>query len=168
MSEAEIPKDTRWTLLWNVRLGIRYHMHLQNYYERFGKIVTACSLILSTSAGASLFGSHIFLAKILAFATAVLQVIELVIDSKSKAFLHTELRRRYIQLESELVVKGKLENDEYIEYQNRLSSIELDEPPIIYSLVDSCNNELVKVCNCDKQYLQKLNPLKWLISKWYS
>ncbi|MGC3835381.1 hypothetical protein ACPSKX_14600 [Moritella viscosa] len=105
MQDGNIPdKDyqNHWDLLWNTQLGIRYHMHMQNFYSRFGKLVTAFTLILSTSAGAAVISTTPEVAKFSAFSAAILQIIELVMDSKSKTSLHTTLRQRYIVLESEL------------------------------------------------------------------
>lgn len=155
MSSSDIDDrdyDRHWNMLWNVQLGIRYHMHMQNFYGRFGKFVTAFTLILSTSAGATLIGSHAEIAKILAFAAALLQTLELVIDSKAKTILHTTLRQRYIQLESELAISDYLSKSEEATFKAKRASIEIEEPPIIFPLMDKCNNELVKVHNLGQSH----------------
>lgn len=160
--------DRHWHMQWNLQLGIRYHMHMQNFYGRFGKFVTAFTLILSTSAGATLIGSHAEIAKILVFSAALLQTLELVIDSKTKTILHATLRQRYIQLESELSNSDCLSKSEEAIFKNKRASIEIEEPPIVFSLLDKCNNELVKVHNLNDSHIQEMSFLKNITSWWYS
>lgn len=171
MNLSDIDKkdyDRHWDMLWNVQLGIRYHMHMQNFYGRFGKIVTAFTLILSTSAGVTLIGSNLDIAKILAFTAALLQILELVIDSKTKTILHTTLRQRYIQLESELANSDYLTKSENAALKAKRSCIEIEEPPIISSLMNVCNNELVKVYDLDDSYKQDLSLMNKLKAWWFS
>ncbi|QMS74792.1 hypothetical protein [Aeromonas veronii] len=157
-----------WQVLWNVRLGIRYHMHLQNFHSRFGKFVTAFTLILSTSAGATLINANVDFAKIFAFSAAVLQVLELVVDSKAKLFLHSNLRQHYIRLESELLSGGdELTKIEFGIIKNKIASIEVEEPPIITSLMKLCHNELVKVYRCADN-IESMKCWEKLIAYWFS
>lgn len=156
-----------WAITWNIQLGIRYHMHMQNFYSRFGKFVTVFTLILSTSAGATMFGTDTNLSKSLAFMAALLQALELVIDSKSKVTLHTTLRHKYIQLNAELAAYDSLIKDDEARFKAKIALIEVEEPPIIYSLMDSCNNELVKVYNLPSSHYAKLSFPRNMISWWY-
>lgn len=157
-----------WKLAWNIQLGIRYHMHMQNFYGRFGKFVTIFTLILSTSAGATLFGSATDIAKILAFMAALLQAFELVIDSKSKLTLHTTLRQKYIQLGAELAVYDSLIKDDEARFKAKIALIEVEEPPIIYSLMDSCHNELVKSHKLEASNYELLSFPRNIIAWWYN
>ncbi|MGY6037936.1 hypothetical protein [Aeromonas sp. AE23HZ002T15] len=160
--------NRHWEGLWNVRLGIRYHMHLQSYYSKFGKFVTAFTLILSTSAGATLLNYNVDMAKVLAFSAAVFQVLELVVDSKSKLLLHSNLRQRYIQLESELLMgRDELTKEEYGFIKNKIASIEMEEPPIISALMTSCHNELAKVHGLTANF-EKMSFWDKRKAQWYS
>jgi hypothetical protein len=164
----DIDSERHWKMLWNVQLGIRYHMHMQNHYGRFGKFVTAFTLILSTSAGATLINSNVEVAKFLAFTAAALQVLELVIDSKTKTTLHTNLRHRYIQLEAELATSDYLKKTEHALFKAKLASVEVEEPPVIFPLIDQCHNELINVHDLDNSRLQKINCLNRIKVWWFS
>ena len=158
-----------WDLLWNTQIGIRYHMHMQDYYNKFGTFVTAFTLILSTSAGAAIIGSSTSdLAKIAAFSAAILQIIELVIDTKSKTSLHTNLRQRYISLESELSQYNKLTINEAAKYKKIKANIEVEEPPVKFSILDKCHNDLVKVHGLEESYKQPINCFRRAFGIWYS
>ncbi|PSU97847.1 hypothetical protein C0W80_16105 [Photobacterium leiognathi subsp. mandapamensis] len=157
-----------WDLLWNAQLGIRYHMHMQNFYGKFGKFVTAFTLILSTSAGAAVMATTVEAAKIAAFSAAILQIIELVMDSKSKNSLHTVLRQRYINLETELSKFEYLTNIEAAKFNSIRAMIEVDEPPITNSVMTKCHNELVKVYKLDQSESQPITLLRKVFGVWYT
>ncbi|OCH02737.1 hypothetical protein [Aliivibrio fischeri] len=164
----EVNKNRYWELLWNTRLGIRYHMHMQNFYSRFGKFVTAFTLILSTSAGAAIIATSSDIAKIAAFSAAVLQIIELVMDSKSKTSLHSTLRQRYIYIESELSHYEQLTHKEAATLKTKIATIEIEEPPIKNSVMEKCHNELVKVLDLDTDRLQDIGIFRKVFGIWYS
>ncbi len=171
MQDGNIPDEDyqkHWELLWNTQLGIRYHMHMQNFYSRFGKLVTALTLILSTSAGAAVISTNPDVAKFAAFSAAILQIIELVMDSKSKTSLHTTLRQRYIILESELYQHEYLDINEAAKYRQVKASIEVEEPPVKLSIMGKCHNELVQVHKLDENDKQKINPFRRMFGVLYS
>jgi len=153
----EADYERHWDILWNTQLGIRYHMHLQNFYTRLGKFITAFTLLMSSAAFAVIYQSNAELSKWLMCIAAMLQVAELVIDTKSKATLHASLRQRYLQLE--LALSGKayiLEEDEQAFKQQRIA-IEVDEPPVIRALTDKCHNELSAVYGMNED----LHKMRW-------
>ncbi|HCH5588248.1 TPA: hypothetical protein NKZ51_003556 [Vibrio parahaemolyticus] len=165
---AEEDYQRHWDLLWNTQLGIRYHMHMQNFYSKFGKFVTAFTLILSTSAGAAIIATTPEAAKIAAFSAAILQIIELVMDSKSKTSLHTSLRQRYINLESDLSQYEHFTVSEAAKYKNIKAAIEVEEPPIKFSISEKCHNELVKVHKLDDEEKQSISWFRRVFGIWYS
>lgn len=165
---AEEDYQRHWDLLWNTQLGIRYHMHMQNFYNKFGKFVTAFTLILSTSAGAAIIATTPDAAKVAAFSAAILQIIELVMDSKSKTSLHTSLRQRYINLESDLSKYEHFTIAEAAKYKNIKAAIEVEEPPIKFSVNEKCHNELVKVHKLDDEEKQSISLFRRVFGIWYS
>ncbi|MEZ9561509.1 hypothetical protein AB4245_16140 [Vibrio splendidus] len=160
---SEEDLNRHWDMLWNTRLGVRYHMHLQAAYSRLGKFITAFTLLMSSAAFTAIYQSKTAdpeLATWLMCITALLQVFELVIDTKSKAILHSTLRQRYLQLE--LALSGRsyiLEADEFSFKETRIS-IEIEEPPIVKALMDKCHNELVDIYY-DKPEFHKTKLSPW-------
>ncbi|MCE7729248.1 hypothetical protein [Vibrio campbellii] len=147
--------DRHWDLLWNTQLGVRYHMHLQNYYTRIGKFITAFTLLMSSAAFAVVYQSNSELSKWLMCIAAMLQVAELVIDTKSNATLHASLRQRYLQLELALAGKTYVLEEEEKSFKQTRTQIEIDEPPVIKSLMDRCHNELCIVHGIENHHQQK-------------
>lgn len=169
MSEPD-PKDKKRhrDLMWNTRLGIRYHMHLQNFYSRIGKFITVLSLVTSSAAFATIYQQNIDLAKVLACVVALAQILDLVIDTKGKSLLHASLRQKYLHLEIELSASDYITSCQMKEFQSKRIGIELEEPPVFASLIDKCHNELVKVYALDEKYLEKMGSWSkfqsWLLS----
>ena len=151
--------DRHWDLLWNTQLGVRYHMHLQSCYARFGKFVTAFSLVMGSAAFGSFFQTDNGIGQWLTFAVVLAQTLELVIDSKAKTILHISLRQQYLQLELELSGRDFIFSDEERALKAKKTAIEVEEPPVIKALMDRCNNELATVYKLGDEY--KVN-LTWL------
>lgn len=171
MADSEqIPSDgdynRHWGLLWNTQLGVRYHMHMQNSYARFGKFVTAFSLVMSSAAFATIYQSNIEIAKWLSCAVALAQTLELVIDSKAKTTLHASLRQKYLQLELDLSGRDFIYDYEEKSFKAKRIAIEVEEPPVIKALMNLTENELANVYG-----LSEPVTMTWrqkLIASWYS
>ncbi|EMO0968229.1 hypothetical protein WDJ16_001964 [Vibrio cholerae] len=166
MSESHLTNedlDRHWLLLWNARLGIRYHMYLHDAYARMGKFITVFTFLMSTAAFATVYQSEgvpEFLAKWLVCTAALLQVLELVIDTKAKAILHSTLRQKYLHFELSLAGRQYVRESEEKEFNQARISIEIEEPPIVRSLMDFCHNELVNIYypkECREEHLVKLS-----------
>ncbi|MCG6272323.1 hypothetical protein K6U70_09110 [Vibrio vulnificus] len=156
--------DRHWGLLWNARLGIRYHMHLHAAYSRMGKFITAFTLLMSTAAFTAVYQSEGVppeLAKWLVCIAALLQIIELVVDTKAKAILHSTLRQKYLHFELSLLGRQYILESEEKEFNQERVSIEVEEPPINRALLDFCHNELVNIYYAPesrKEHLVSLSP----------
>jgi hypothetical protein len=169
-SQIPIEKDydRHWSLLWNTQLGVRYHMHMQSFYARFGKFVTAFSLVMSSAAFATIYQSDNGIAKWLACAVALAQILELVIDSKAKTTLHASLRQKYLQLELELSGRDFIYDYEEKSLKAKRIAIEVEEPPLIQALGDRCHNELSKVYDLGEDKMVKMPWYQSLKANFYS
>lgn len=127
-------------------------MHMQNCYARFGKFVTAFSLVMSSAAFATFYQNDNIYAKWLACAVALAQTLELVVDSKAKTTLHASLRQKYLQLELELSERDFVYDYEQKSLMAKRIAIEVEEPPIIKELMNHCNNELVSVYDLEEKH----------------
>ncbi|ELL0574973.1 hypothetical protein Q6U63_004348 [Vibrio fluvialis] len=169
MSELEKnAKKRHWDLLWNTRLGVRYHMHLQNFYSRVGKGITVLSLVASSAAFATIWSQNSSAAKVLACIVALAQILDLVIDTKGKALLHSSLRQKYLNLELELSDVSQIATEEAKSFEQKRISIEVEEPPVFDSLIDKCHNELVKVYGLDDDQKEPMGKWSSFKAWWFS
>lgn len=168
VSTLKEDKKRHWNLMWNTRLGIRYHMHLQNFYSRISKFITVLSLVTSSAAFATIYQQNIELTKVLACIVALAQILDLVIDTKGKSLLHASLRQKYLHLEMDLSSSDSIIESDMKGFQVKRINIELEEPPMFNSVLDKCHNELVKVHGLGDEQLEPLGIWvkfkSWLIS----
>ncbi|MCA4011492.1 hypothetical protein JKP22_01735 [Vibrio vulnificus] len=159
-------KDIHWSLLWNARLGIRYHTYRQSTYERLGKLITLFTLISSSGAFAIFIKSTDEISKysaVLTLTAAILQLIELVFDTKARSILHSELKQKYLRLERDLVCIDSLTLEQASPFYDQRVSIEEQEPPVYKSLMTLCHNDLVTVTFGHKHSDKiKINAFTWM------
>lgn len=98
------------------------------------------------------------MAGIVAFAN----IIDLVWDVSGRLHLHTDLRRRYLGLEADLISKDQLTQEDYQSFQQRIKHIECDELPIKKTLMDICHNEVLHISGYDPAFDDvKIAPVSW-------
>lgn len=162
-------EDRHWQLLWNTRLGIRYHTYRQGFYERLGKAITFFTLVTSSGAFTTFINANAAFKQYgayLALAAATLQLLELIIDTKSHSILHLELKQKYLSLESDLTGKVALSLTDSIPFDNARIEIERREPPVYKSLMALCHNDLVRVVKGSKsEDIVKMNVFTMFSAK---
>lgn len=145
----------RWEVLYNISLGIRYHMLRQQFFGKWHRVTSALSLAFSTSAVATIAnGTKWGIA--CAAAVAILQAVDLIVETRKNSELHNELRREYISLETDLLDYPQgLTDDQYKIIQAKVKAIELKEPPVMRTLLLMCRNDVNAVYRTGSQ--EKVN-----------
>jgi hypothetical protein len=140
-------------------LGVHYHMRRQSYFDTWHRITSALSLIFSTSAVA-VFINDSKLGAVLVAVVAIVQCIDLIVDTRGKATLHNDLRSKYLMLEHELLSYGtKLTDDQFQTIMMKIKTIEIHEPPVRKLLLEVCSNDVARRLGCK---LSDLTPIGWL------
>jgi len=147
-------------LLYNVRLGIRYHMHRQAFFERWHRLTGIISLAGGSTAVVSVLANPM-LAKAAGAAIALSQAVDLMVDTRKQAELHRDLRRRYTLLEPRLT-DTHLEQSELATINENIKNIEIEEPPIKHWLMGLCQNETLTVMGRS----QATDPESWTHIGW--
>ena len=147
-------------LIFGVRRSSRYHTKRRQYFEnmsRFIKIVTAFTGI---GTFATMLSETIGLYWTLAFSSfvALFSTIDLVVGTSEMARLHSDLARRFITLEKQLVKAGnEIEESALNDFIAQRLEIEIEEPPKLGILDIICHNELVKAMGYGDDEQVKLN-----------
>ncbi|QFU23752.1 YiiG family protein [Shewanella eurypsychrophilus] len=145
---------------YQIGLGVHYHMRRQQFFESWHRVTGALSLIFSTSAVA-FFTQQAQIGMLCAAFVAVLQSIDLIIDTRGKANLHDSLRRDYLAVNQTLLEFGdELDDAGDISIKLRLAAIEMNEPPIKKLLLEICHNDASRKLGCDDDQLHKINWFK--------
>ena len=159
-------------LLWGVRRSVRYHDRRQGFFERCHVLVMAL-VVLSGSATIAAFGSSLAAdwsleAKLFPAALiTVLSTLDIMFGFSARTTLHSNLKRRFINLERELVPL-EYDPDPPEDAVNKLwlerLSIEADEPPVLRVLDSICHNELMRAKGHKDNELCKISLLSRLLS----
>lgn len=150
--------EKTWPLFFGVQRSVRYHDRRLRFYELLHKQTTAFSLVLGSATIAGILGSFPGgkqTALICAGIVTVLSAFDLIMGFSAKAGLHANLRRRFIQLESDMIAAPN--DDQMTTHTMARLTIESDEPPAMRVLDSLCHNELIRAHGIDKSELVKVS-----------
>lgn len=149
-------------LLFDVRRSIRYHSKRAAYYGSLTKSVTALSLILGSGTVAVAVQHHTILSMIFGGIISIASIFALVFGFSSKEHLHTELGRKFADLEKSMV-RQKAPNEDFLrEKTAERLEIEAGEPETVKTLDLVCHNELLM-----SQGYGHLVKIGWIRSLFY-
>ena len=130
------------TLLFNVRLSVRYHNRRRGFFDTFNLAANALSVIFSSAAIAALRADSPKFAVWSAIAITIVSAVNLVLRTAERARQHHDLTKRFIALEQK-VIRARNE-DEFAELYAEKLGIEADEPAPRNVLAVMCHNDQVQ------------------------
>lgn len=128
------------TLLFNVRLCIRYHNRRRSWFDMLNLGANALSVILSAGAIAALRVQADQIAVWCALVITVVSGFNLVLRTSERARQHHDLARRFIALEQEVLPARE---DQFASLYAEKLAIEADEPPPLNVLGLMCHNDQI-------------------------
>lgn len=144
----DIQTDTstdRWNILWAVQKSQRYHSRRNAFFDRWNKATAFVGVLAGSAVIAALAEQA---PKALAVAGGVLVVvmsgIDLVVGTSQMAHRHSDLRRRFCELEADISRELSPGESTIAEWQARRLAIEAEEPPTYVALDLLCENELAR------------------------
>jgi len=152
-------------LLFGVRRSVRYHRRRARFFDMWGKWTNGLNIIFGSTAAAALVGSRAVLGAIAAGLVAVVSTVDIIIGTSSVARDHTDLARRFIELEREMALAKAHSEDQLREFTGKRLAIEADEPDIMGMLDVLCHNDLAKAEGQPRDHLYKVGWLKRLLSQ---
>jgi len=143
--------DRHHRLLFGVRRSVRYHNRRRMFFDTFGLFRSAFSVILgsATMVGVLTKAGEVWILSSAAIIT-VFSAIDLVVGTAKAARLHSDLARRFIELEREFLPEKAWTRSELDRLEAARLSIEADEPPILRVLDSMCHNELLRAMGYDE------------------
>ena len=163
MSEATTEFDD---LLFDIRRSVRYHDRRQGFYQGVQNLALFLAFLFGTATVATFgaeIGEHlpVWVRLLPALATSVLTGITLVYRVAEKAWLHLDLRREFIGLESRLELgKGRERSDLVARVQADRLAIESREPKVLRVLDTLCYNDVMRATGYKKDDLVEVGPLQ--------
>ncbi|PAJ71628.1 hypothetical protein CJF42_25705 [Pseudoalteromonas sp. NBT06-2] len=136
------PLDLLFNNQWDSALGLHYHMLRQQFFSKWHRITGILTLVFSTSAVLAITNNTQFGVACMAF-VAILQAIDLYVDSRGNSDKHNAFKQEYINFEKDLIrYPDGLTEEQNKDFQIRLKEIELKEPPPMRTLLEIVNNDV--------------------------
>jgi hypothetical protein len=152
-------------LLFGVRRSIRYHNHRRRFFDGLDKFTKILAAVAGSAAVATALGNHTTVTVILAATIAVFSAVDLIIGSGPAARLHSDLAKRFAELEATIVRLGSPKPEKIRELVADRLIIEADEPPILRVLDSVVYNELCKALGYKECEMVKIGWFQSLMSQ---
>lgn len=139
--------DQRWHVLnFDLRLSSDYHTERRRFFDRLHNWTTAVSAILGSATVVALLdgsglGRQIALG--CSLPVAIASILDTTIGFAGKAAKHSDLARRFIELERKFIL-AQPDETTYAQLLAGRREIEAEEPPALPALVVRCHRELAR------------------------
>lgn len=149
-SDTDAPSEKEIHNLWcDITRSSRYHMLRMGYYDLWHRSINGLSILFGSATFVMLIAQWdqlIGLGSL--FLLTALNTADLVFGFANKARLHSDLRRRFIRVQSE-VETNDITRDLYRSIKRDILEIEADEPTVLRALDTTCHNHVCKALGPD-------------------
>lgn len=164
MSEAD-KEDELHRLTFYVQRNIRYHMRRAAFFTRWSRLSSFVGVFFGSAAAitflSSVSGSHPLLPVLLAGVVALASAVELVVGVSQRAWLHNDLRRRFLDIDEKMQINPKMPMKSINELWACVRRIETDEPPTMEALELMVRNEVIISMYDYEERSKHYIPLPW-------
>lgn len=158
--------DVKWpNLLFDVRRSIRYNARRRRFFDFLHRFTNAIGVIFGSATLFTLLNKTDPLYPIVAAAfVTVFSTIDLIIGTATKARLHNDLCRQFIELERQMeLAERPIDVQSLANFTARRLEIEADEPPVHRVLDMMCHNELARAMGYEKSHFARIRFYqRWL------
>ena len=157
MSGSKV-KDEHYELSFDVERCIRYHIHRQQYFERWHKITMFCAVFFNPFSFASFTLEvssdwPIWVKSSPCIIATILMVIDVLVGLSRRAWEHFDLIRQFTDLQRRLQFEKDNPTEQTLkEVRDALSVIWAKEPTPLRVLNALCYNEVSRLRGRDKDY----------------
>ena len=152
-------------LLFGVRRSIRYHVRRRSFFDFFHRFTNAIGVIFGSATLFTLLNKTDLLYPTVAAAfVTVFSTIDLVVGTATKARLHDDLCRQFIELERQMELAARpIDAQSLAKFTARRLEIEADEPPVHRVLDMMCHNELARAMGSERSHFARIRFYqRWL------
>lgn len=154
MSSIDEIRDDLHDLLFDIRRSIRYHNCRRSFFESLQTVSQVCSVIFgSATFFAVLSSTGKTIPMVAAAVVTLLSTINIVIGPTKRAQLHTDLARRFIDLERAVIGSEEETTTKVSIFRQQRLEIERDEPATLRCLDSICHNEQLRADGYGDEYL---------------
>lgn len=153
-----------------VQRNVRYHMRRGAFFLRWSRFTAFVGVVFGSATVTSLITSS---SAVIVGGSALLvtlaSAVDLVVGTGQRAWLHNDLRKRYLDIESELL--GATPDAKTLrEMKSKIRRIEADEPPTLPALELLARDDVIRSMYPKEQadqYVSKLHWFKRTTAQWF-
>jgi hypothetical protein len=166
MTDSDKIEEDLSDLLFGVRRSVLYHNRRRSFYENLRNIKNILSVIFGSATFFAVLGSagRAFTLTAAAIVT-ILSTIDLVVGTSNKARLHSDLAKRFIQLEKSIIGTKEPTAENLREWIQERLEIETEEPPKLRVLDSLCHNDLCRAMGYDQSESVNVRPVQRLFAQ---
>lgn len=145
-----------------IRRNTRYHMRRAAFFAFLSRSTAFVGVVFGSAAAASLLTqSDPLITAGLALFIAGFSALDLVIGTSARAWLHSDLRRRYIEIDAALTECATPDDKTLKSLWGRIKRIEADEPPVMHALEVMAHDDAVRAVYNRAEAKEYLSNLNW-------
>jgi len=169
--DADQAREEQRVILWSIQRSQRYHARRSSFFSRWNKSTAFAGIVGGSAVFASL--GEALPAQVATVAAALVVMIsgaDLVIGAADMARKHNDLRRRFCELEADIVGVETPEPTDLSRWKSLRVSIESDEPPTHVALNILCENELIRAryeTSKASNFMHPISPWKRLTAHFF-
>lgn len=159
-------------LKFSVQKNIRYHMRRGAFFLKCGRFTSFIGVVFGSAALTSILAkADPWVISSAALTITLVSAIDLVAGTGQRAWLHNDLRKRYLEIEGDLLLEDPATLAQKIRHYNALlRRIEADEPPTMPALELLARDDVIRAIY-DKpeagKHLCKLPWIKRTTAQWF-
>ncbi|RHW21710.1 hypothetical protein [Pseudomonas jilinensis] len=136
--------DEIYDLHFYLRRSVRYHMRRAAFFMKWQRFTSFIGVVFGSAAVATFISkSPSEVAIAFALAITVASAFDLVVGTGQHAWLHNDLRKRFLELEG-VLVSTPTSNELVADIKHRIRRIEADEPPSRELLNLMARNDIIR------------------------
>jgi len=145
-----------------VQRCIRYHMRRTAFFMYWSRVTSFVGVIFGSATAATLLADSPSEVTIACTAlVTIASAIDLVVGTGQRAWLHSDLRKRYLEIEEEIEAAGMPSTEQMRAMRSRIRRIEADEPPSLPALELIARNDVIRAIYTKEEADQHVIPLPW-------
>jgi hypothetical protein len=155
-----------------VQRNVRYHMRRGAFFLRWSRFTAFVGVISGSAAVTSLIaGAGPYVTGGAALIVTIASAVDLVVGTGQRAWLHNDLRKRYLDIEAEMLADDpSVQASKIRGYNALIRRIEADEPPALPALEILARNDVIRSMYPKEQadqHVSKLNWIKRTTAQWF-
>lgn len=154
--------DQIYDLNFYLKRSIRYHMRRAAFFMKWQRVTSFIGVVFGSAALATFIGEvpeHI--TAVFALLVTVASALDLVVGTGQSAWLHNDLRKRFLELEG--VIASRIPDADLIaDIHHQIRRIEADEPPAREILNLLVRNDTIRAALPDEQANKEVIDICWI------